>query len=218
MNTPRGFNPVGESAPGLPRHDAPLPGHVPGQYQPLGGSDEGASFNVGYKDPNFPPWFGVWSGRIAYFVANYITVPIQAALYPIAGAAGLVAGTVTYLLMRLVGAGIDRAHDWAWTACFLGLMALMRTEIRTESSNPSYTTLRQWLRLGTCFVAMFYLAVREQHDSAGTAFIVSAIFTAIMFFVLRSRWVRFIWHGLQVMAWMRPAPEGVATPGSPATG
>jgi hypothetical protein len=95
MDTPRGYNPVGQSAPGLPRHDAPLPGHVPGQYQPIGGSDDAgtnASFNVGYKDPGFPPWFGVWSGRLTYFIATYITVPIQAALYPIAGAAGLVAG------------------------------------------------------------------------------------------------------------------------------
>jgi hypothetical protein len=52
-----------------------------------------------------------------------------------------------------------------------------------------------WVRLGTCFVAMFYLAVHEQHDSAGPAFIVSAIFTGIMFFVLRSRWLRMISEG-----------------------
>ena len=50
MNTPRGYNPVGDSAPGLPRHDAPLPGHVPGQYTPIGGEDD-PSRSAGYGDP-----------------------------------------------------------------------------------------------------------------------------------------------------------------------
>ena len=208
MNTPRGYNPVGQSAPGLPRHDAPLPGHVPGQYQPLGGGEDAAptNYNVGYRDPNFPPWFGIWSGRIVYFFTTYITLPIQVALYPIAGAAGLVAGSCVYLLLRVTGAGVDRAQDWAWTACFLGLVALMRTEIRTEESNASYRSMRQWLRLGICFVGMFWFAVRDRHDSAGAAFLVTAIFTAIVYFVLRSKWGTLIWHGLQSMSWMRKAP------------
>src|SRR5438034_6945046 len=34
MSYPQGFNPVGEHAPGLPRHDAPLPGHAPSGYTP----------------------------------------------------------------------------------------------------------------------------------------------------------------------------------------
>ena len=210
MNTPRGYNPIGQSAPGLPRHDAPLPGHVPGgPSQPLGGADPASpgsgGFNTAYTGPGLPAWCTNPIVRLMFFGWVYLTAPIEAALYPIAGAAGLACAGVFYGLARMMGAGYDTRQGWAWTGCFIGVVALMRFETGFEADNPGYVTLRRWLRLALCFIGMFYFSIREQADSAGSAFVVAAVFTAIMYFVLRSKWLRFVWHTLQSISWMRPA-------------
>ena len=155
MNIPRGYNPVGESAPGLPRHDAPLPGHVPGQYTPTDGGNDWSP-SVGYRDPGFGPKFGIWSGRLIFAGAVYLTLPIQVALYPIAGAAGLLVGGAFYL-----AAG----QDWAWTACFLALLPAMRLEIGVENHIASYRAFRHWLRLQPFhFVALQQIAGRRRRN------------------------------------------------------
>jgi hypothetical protein len=205
MNTPRGFNPMGESAPGLPRHDAPLPGHVPGSpSQPLGGSESSwTPTNTAYAGSGLPGWLTKPIARCMFFLWMYLTAPLQAALYPIAGAAGLAGAGLLYVLARAAGGGYDTRHGWAWAGCFLGVVALMRTETRVETENPGYRSLRRWLRLALSFVGMFYFTVREQGNSIGTAFVVAAVFTVIVHFVLRSNVLRFIWHSLQYISWMR---------------
>jgi hypothetical protein len=212
MNTPRGYNPIGESAPGLPRHDAALPGHTPGSpSQPLGGADPSGpgngGFNTAYTGPGLPAWFAKPIVRFAFFVWMYLTAPIEAALYPIAGAAGLAGAGLFYLLARAVGGGYDTTHGWAWTGCFLGVVAVMRTESRIEVDNPGYKSLRRWLRLIFSFIGMFYFGVHDQGNSAGSALVVAAVFTVIVHFVLRSKWLRFVWHTLQYISWMRQSVE-----------
>ena len=97
MSYPQGFNPVGEHAPGLPRHDAPLPGHAPSSYTPAPyqdspaptyGSYTGSSSYTGYSGyaGAGSPAFGIWSGRFIMVCAIAITLPVQIVLYPIAGA------------------------------------------------------------------------------------------------------------------------------------
>lgn len=136
----------------------------------------------------------------------YLTAPIQAALYPIAGAGGLAGAGVLYLLARATGAGHDTTMEWAWTGCFLGVIALMRTETRYEAVNPAYQSLRRWLRLVLCFIWMFYFSIHEG-DSVRSAFVAAAGSTAIVFFVLRSKFLRFAWHAMQHISWMRASIE-----------
>jgi hypothetical protein len=212
MDTPRGYNPIGESAPGLPRHDAPLPGHVPGgPSQPLGGADPSGpasgGFNTAYTGPGLPAWCTkpiIW---FMFFVWMYLTAPIEAALYPIAGIAGAMVAGVFYVFARVIGGGYDTTHSWAWTGCFLGVVALMRSETSFEVNNPRYRSLRHWLRLVLSFIGMLYFSVHEQGSSVGTSLVVAAIFSMLVHFILRSKWLRFVWHTLQYTSWMRKSVE-----------
>jgi hypothetical protein len=204
MNTPRGYNPVGESAPGLPRHDAPLPGHAPGQYAQIGGGgDEESTPSFGPGDAGFPPWFGIWAGRIIMAVAVYVTLPIQVALYPIAGAAGLLAGGAVYLALIGTGMGRDAVLDWAWTACFVALLLATKIEIGIEDRIEGYRKLRHWLRLALVAGVTFYFEIFDQKDPVGTAIILTLIVAVLMHFILRAKLAAGLWHGLQTMLWLR---------------
>ncbi|HEY4339852.1 MAG TPA: hypothetical protein VGM97_07895 [Steroidobacteraceae bacterium] len=213
-NTPRGYNPIGQSAPGLPRHDVQIPGHVSGgPSQPLGGADPsgpaGGGFNTAYTGPGLPDWATKPIGRFLFFGWMYLTAPVEAAMYPIAGIAGLVGAGVFYLFARIVGGGYDTRHSWAWTGCFLGVVALMRFETNFENANPAYKLLRHWLRLAFIFIGMIYFGIQEQGNSFGTALVVAAVGSVIAHFVLRSKWLRFVWHGLQQTSWMRKSIDVV---------
>lgn len=196
MNEPRGFNPVGDHAPSVPRHDAGLPGHVPGTpFANIGGgADDIWAPSVGYRDPNFPPWFGEWFGRVILFITMFITLPLQVALYPVAGICSIALGLPVYLLA---------SENSAYTACFIGLVAAMRVETGFERRFPRYRTTRHLLRLGLIFAFMTYFVVHEQGSSLGMAVLVSTLFTAFMHFFLRWGVTRGLWEGLQAMAWLR---------------
>jgi hypothetical protein len=129
----------------------------------------------------------------------YLTLPLQIALYPIAGAVGVVAGGLVYL--------VTGSLDWAWTGAFAGLLATMRSEIAFEDRMADYRMRRHWLRLGLCFLGMLYFDIHDQHDGVLKAILLAAIFTAIVHFVLRAKLPRRIWEGLQIMAWLRKAPD-----------
>ena len=99
MSAPQGFNPIAEHAPGLPRHDAPLPGHASGdEHTPMPIQDWPAPSrapyrgSAGYTDPGFSPALGIWSGRIIMLCAIAVTLPVQIVLYPIAGAVAIGCG------------------------------------------------------------------------------------------------------------------------------
>lgn len=208
MSTPQGYNPVGQSAPGLPRHDAGLPGHVSGsQFANIGGGEEWTQTGP-RGDPGLPPAFGIWSGRVILYATMYILLPVQMALYPIAGAAALTAGTVTYAFLSMTGMEYESKMSWVWMAAFFGLVALMRTEIGFESSHPAYRDQRHWARLGLLFIVMAYMAIHEQGESLPMAVLLGAICAAAAHFILRAKLLRMIWNGLQILGWLRPKPEG----------
>src|ERR1700728_677954 len=112
MNTPRGWNPIGQPAPGLPRHDAPLPGHARGQPATSLGGDAGAA---PYRVPTggyFPG--AIWLGRGMLLVFFYVWLPALIPLYPIAGAPALAAGWVVKTMLRDARMGYDDAMSWSW--------------------------------------------------------------------------------------------------------
>jgi hypothetical protein len=196
MNEPRGFNPVGDPAPNLPRHDDGLPGHVPGTpFANIGGgADDTWAPSAGYRDPNFPSWFGEWFGRVILFVAMFITLPVQVALYPVAGMCGIALSLPFYILFP---------ENWAYTACFIGVVATMRIETGFEKKFPGYRTMRHLLRLGLIFGFMTYFVVHDKGDSLGMAVLVSGLFTSFMHFFLRWGVTHGLWDGLQIMGWLR---------------
>jgi hypothetical protein len=201
MNEPRGFNPVGDHAAGLPQHDRQLPGHVSGGgFANIGGGEEVSSPVVSAGGGAYPEWFGIWSARVILYVTMYITVPIQVALYPIAGAAGVLVGGLVYL--------VSGSLDWAWTGCFIGLVALMRTEIGIEEKNPGYREKRHWVRLVLVFAWFVYFMVREQGDGIGKAIFLAAIITGIAHLLLNWGIARGLWDRLQTIGWLRSGPLG----------
>jgi hypothetical protein len=206
VSTPQGYNPVGQSAPGLPRHDGPLPGHVPGQYQPSADTaqpDANWSPSVGYRDPGFSPGFGLWSARIIMFCAVWITLPVQMALYPIAGVVGLVAGVVVYRVFGGASGSFDAAMNLAWNAAFFALLPMMRIETGLDAKLPSYRLLRHCLRLVFVAAGFFYFQVYQQGDPPGPAAVVAVIVAAIAHFVLRLSLARGLWERFQAAAWLR---------------
>jgi hypothetical protein len=199
MSYPQGFNPVGEHAPGLPRHDAPLPGHAPSAYTPISSEDSPAPSYGSYTGNAYAgvgsPAFGIWSGRFIMVCAIAITLPIQIVLYPIAGTAGLAAGAGVYLAHGTL--------DWSWTACFLALVLTMRLEIGFEDRASWYRTARHWLRLVIVAGWIYYVDRYEQLDSPQTAALMAAIFAVLMHFILRAQWTTGLWHQLQTWLWLR---------------
>jgi hypothetical protein len=210
MNTPRGYNPIGESAPGLPRHDAPLPGHVPDQ-QPSGSGESfqpaPGGLNPAYSGPALLGGSAKWGVRFAFFIWVYLTAPIEAALYPVAGAAGLLGAAIGYGFSRVLGGGYDQTHGWAWAGCFVGVVALMRFETNLAIRNPAYAAVRTWLRLVVAFTGMLYFCVQGDGAPASQGFVVAAITSVALYFMLRSKYLRFVWHVLQHTSWMRSSAE-----------
>ncbi len=202
MNEPRGYNPIGQSAPGLPRHDASVPGHLPGDpYALIDGAGGGGGFNTSYTGPGLT--FLAKPGSICtYYGTLYILAPVVAALYPIAGAGGVAGAGLLYLLARITGGGYDRVHEWAWFGCFLGLAAVFRFEMRVEASNPQYVILRRRLRLACSFFGLYYTSASDGNP-IGVSLLTAAAGTVIVHFVLRSKALRFIWHSMQTLSGAR---------------
>ena len=206
MNEPRGFNPVGEHAPGLPRHDAPLPGHVPGQYNPGSGDDSASAGGAPFRYQPGAPVLGErflakWVAPLFVLGFIYLTVPVQMVLYPLAGAAALVTAGPVYLLFG--GASHDTRMSWTWFIAFLAILAALRFENGFAEREPQYARVRQVWRLLGCFAWFTWYQVHWQHTPAGTAFVVAAVATVLMYFILRSRLAVGLWHALQYSTKLR---------------
>jgi hypothetical protein len=207
MSDPLGFNPVAEHAPGLPRHDAPLPGHAPGEYTPMGGGDEPAPFTMQpmtYAPPTyFETVMGKWFGRVITFVFILLFLPIHLALYPIGGAVGLAAGYGYYTLAASPFVSRDEVLSSAWFVAFLAFLPMLRFENNIADRNPKYRAVRHWARLVLVAVWFYWFDVYEQGDNPGTAIIVGVICAAIMHFILRGSLTMGLWRALEHMSWLR---------------
>ena len=209
MNETRGFNPVGDHAPGLPQHDRRLPGHVPSAYTPIGESqqvDHGIPMRQAYTGPALSIFKSPWFARCAFFGWVYLTAPIEAGLYPIGGAAAILGAGIGYSLARMLGGGYDMVHDWAWAGCFAGVVALMRVDTDLAEKSSTYTLARLVMRLALGFAAMWYVSVREQGTGGLQGVVIAAVATGMLYLVLRSKYLSFVWHTLQFSSWMRKAP------------
>ena len=207
METPRGYNPVGQSAPGLPRHDASLPGHVPGQYNnPTGGSDDfalGGGFDV-YRGQGLGERFGIWSTRVFMAFATYLTLPMQLVLYPIAAMPAFGAGYFIFHARLATGVGFDASMNSAWSCAWLVLLPAMRVETGIESQVPGYRGIRHLFRVLTLTGGFYYLAVQGQPDmTPQLAAIEALIVAAPIHFILRSGFTRGLWDYFQTVAWLR---------------
>ena len=217
METPRGYNPVGQSAPGLPRHDAPLPGHVPGQYNPIGGDGFGSTgdagngfgsggFNTSYTGPGLGDGFGRWSARVFMAFATYLTLPLQLVLYPIAGMPAFGVGYFIFHSSLARGAGFDASMGSAWMFAWLVLLPLVRIETGIETKVPGYRTVRHMFRVLALAGWFYYYGVHDQADGTPQLAALEALIVAVpIHFILRSRLMRGIWEGMQTLSWLRKA-------------
>jgi len=214
METPRGYNPVGQSAPGLPRHDAPLPGHVPGQYTPIGGDIFGSTggagnefgsggFNTSYTGPGLGDGFGRWSARVFMAVTTYLTLPLQLVLYPIAGIPAFGVGYYIFHTSMAKAAGFDASLGSAWTCAWFVLLPATRIETGIEGQVPGYRIARHLFRVLAIAGWFYYDDVYEQMEAPQQAAIIALIVAVPIHFILRSRLARGIWEGMQMLSWLR---------------
>jgi hypothetical protein len=202
MNTPLGHNPVAQPAPGLPRHDAPLPGHAPGQSTAaeMGGAASATPFGLpigGY----FPG--AIWFGRGFLLVLSYLGLPALIPLYPMAAAPALAAGWVAYTVLHRAGTRYDDSMSWSWTTALVVLLPLMRVEIDYADRSPSYRALRHWFRLLLFASGTFYLETVDQHAPAFVAVLASALVAVALHFVLRFPLAKLVLHACQQSLWLR---------------
>lgn len=203
MNTPRGYNPVGQSAPGLPRHDAPLPGHVPGEYVPSGGDSTAGGLNTHYTGPGLGDRFGTWSARVFMAFATYLTLPMQLVLYPIAAIPAVIVGYFIFHWGIAVAIGYDTAMYWTWTCAWLVLLPSIRFETGIESQIPGYRGLRHAFRVVAFTGWFYYFAINDQMDPPQVALVIALIVAIPIHFILRSRLLRGMWDAFQMLSWLR---------------
>lgn len=142
----------------------------------------------------------------------YLTAPIEAELYPIAGAAGILGAGIGYFLARMLGGGYDMVHGWAWAGCFAGVVALMRVDTDLAEKSSAYRLARFIIRPALGFAAMWYVSVSEQGTNSRQGIIIAAIAAGMLYLVLRSKYLGFVWRTLQFLAWMRKTPPGPINP------
>jgi hypothetical protein len=215
LSNPLGYNPIGESAPGLPRHDKPLPGHVPGQYAPIGGdgfggggyaptgggnSPSSGGFNDAYAGSS---WFGTWSARAIMAFITYLTLPVQMALYPLAAMPAFAVGYYVLHASSLAAFGLDASMDNAWTCAWAALLPAIRLETIIEDQIPGYRALRHLFRLAVVAGWFYYTCVHDEGNPPQTGLIIGLIAAVPIHFLLRSRLLKSIWDAFQSMAWLR---------------
>ena len=207
MSSPLGYNPIGESAPGLPQHDRGLPGHVPSPYTPIsspdttsygrsyGGSAGGA---VAYGPPSA---MGRLLARVFAAVVLWALLPRWSALYPLVTGAGLVAGGVMFGLLRIFEPGLDLSSQIAFSS--LGYLAPLwpasRLEHRLAASSRLYRGIRHVWRLLLAGGFAYYFA----SDSAGKSIPPALVAVVAMHFIVRSGRLRGEWHAYLELVGLR---------------
>jgi hypothetical protein len=210
MSSPLGYNPIGQSAPGLPRHDAPLPGHVAGAYTPIGGAVDYSSPSPVYRGGGFvagsygpPSAFTLWLARIFAFFATWITLPLAMTLYPLAGLVALAVGTASYFVVWNPALVLDPGSR-TMIQSLLMLMSFLpaaRLDIALAEKFTLYRYVRFAARLAIICGALYFSQAAEPKTAISTALIAAAI----AFFILRAKALREIGHGFQRLLWLRKA-------------
>src|SRR5882724_2992423 len=119
MSSPLGYNPIAHSASGLPRHDAPLPGHAPSVYTPPPSSDftfygsSSGSFSWGDATYGELPAAGLWVGRVFAFLLFLSILPFWFVLYPLAAAAGFAGATALLATVGALNPALDFSQRFA---------------------------------------------------------------------------------------------------------
>jgi hypothetical protein len=204
MNEPRGYNPIGEHAPSTSKHNKQLPGHVSGEYTPPPGSADEEPPMSAPATGGVNPWVGDGKlvVRIFLIVVMWLAAPVLALLYPIAGIGGAAAAAIAYFVTHGHGSE-DAARNWAWGACFIGWAAMMRFETGIETRSSSYVRLRSVLRLAFIAAWFFFVETQLQQEQLPKALLMSAIVTAIAFFVLRSKIAKGFAELAKDLMWLR---------------
>jgi len=207
MTEPQGFNPVGDHAPGLPQHDRRLPGHVSGTSAWPVAEDFTADTPKSFAGSGLPLTyaenvFGKWFARMITLVAIFLSLPIQMALYPIAGATALTAGGAVYLLTN---GAVDRETvlDWTWFGAFAGFLPAMRFENDLTDRMPKFRTGKHVLRLLLVGVATYWYDASSKGSPPRNALVVAVALTVIMHFVLRGSLTMGLWRALLATTWLR---------------
>jgi hypothetical protein len=157
-----------------------------------------------------------WLAKALFAVITLLLLsPMQVALYPIAGSAGLLGGGTVYLLMSLMRFGAVETEVVSVLAVLAITLDRLPVELKFAENHPLYPKMRHWIRLGIVIgtiVALFMMFDAEQrqeypalyqddpNDSLVNrvfgAIIIATLVTAPLHFLLRSVTARRVWDGL----------------------
>ena len=205
MSSPLGYNPIAQSAPGLPRHDAPLPGHAPSVYTPPPSSDftsgSGSFSSVGNTPYGELPAAALWGARVFAFLLFLGILPFWFVLYPLAAAAGFATATAFVAVVGALDAALDFSQRFtlASLAYLLPLWPMSRVEHRLAECYSLYRRIRQGLRL-ILAGGLVYYASRNAPDTALTSALLAMV---VMHFLLRSQKARAVWDEFSRLLWLR---------------
>src|SRR5262245_52855049 len=123
MSSPLGYNPIAQSAPELPRHDAPLLGHAPSVYTPSPSSDftsgrlsSGSSIGALGATSGGIPAVGLWVARVFAFSLFLSILPLWFVLYPLAAATGFVVATAFVATLGALDPALDFSSRFAFAS------------------------------------------------------------------------------------------------------
>jgi len=207
VSDPLGYNPIAQSAPGLPRHDAGLPGHA--AYTPAPTSSGFTPYVPTYYAPGRggsavygpPSPTARWIARVFAFPIWCAMLPVWGALYPLAGVTGLAAGTAAVLLLRKFYPATDLSLliSVAWMAMLIPAWPVSRFEHRLAARSKLYRYLRHILRLAAAGSLVYYASLTAPDNLIP----IVAIVVVGMHFLLQASGARAIWHGFLELLCLR---------------
>jgi hypothetical protein len=188
MSSPYGYNPIEESAPGLPRHNAGLPG-------PRISSRPATALERAIM-------------RVVTGLVLFAALP-WTALYAFVLFAGLAASAGAYFLLRTILPGLDPATAIAWSslAYLLPLWPVSRWEHRFAAGCRPYRAIRHVWRLALVGGGVYFLIP----GSPPERILLALLAAAAMHFLLRNKTLHGEWHKILDRVWLREPQERPAS-------
>ena len=209
-DAPSVSHPIGQFPPGSPDAGVPRSGQMPRQDSATGGGVGNRLPQTGDTEPRRGRAKALLSGIIVL-----LSSPMQVALYPIAGSAGLLAGSTIYLLLYLVGSSAVETEVVSVLTVFAITLERLPVEFKFAENHPLYPKMRHWIRLiivagGIVSLLMLNDAAQRQefpalyqdnqNDSLANrlfGYVFMAILpTILLHLLLRSVTARRVWDGL----------------------